>query len=131
MSNNTAYQCGCDNCHVIPLTAPTSCNKMLSNNSNRTQHAMDHDTNVLGVISQYYNGVGPSMIGRTGTLLDLPNSISFHNHVYRRQGLISERIREVTTIEMEHAFNLEVKETIINEKGLEFYDQWLMENKDK
>ena len=131
MSSNTTYQCGCDHCHAIPLTAPNSRNKMLMNNSNRTQHAMEHDTNVLGVITQYYNGVGPSMIGRTGNLLDLPNSINFHNYVYRRQSLISKQIIEVTTREIEHAFNLEVKETVIHEKGLDFYEKWLMEDKEK
>ena len=74
---------------------------------------MDHATNILGVISQYHNGVGHSMVGRTGTLLDLPNSINFHKHIYRRHSLISKQIREVTTRKMEHAFDLEVKETVI------------------
>ena len=31
---------------------------------------------------------------------------------------------------MEHAFDLEVKERVIQEKGLEFYEKWLVEDKE-
>ena len=31
---------------------------------------------------------------------------------------------------MEHAFDLEVKEMVIQEKGLEFYAKWLVEDKE-
>ena len=92
---------------------------------------MDDDLNVKAVASQFYNTVNLSNICRSTTLLGLTKGRYTYNQVMRRQGIIGKNIREITAFEMELVVAMEVKATIVHNKGEKYYTEWLKKNQQK
>ena len=133
VSNNTkvlACDTGfkCNNTLHGTLNLSALHNKKSYINSHNQSTALDYDVNVVALILQYYNGVGPTNVMRTGVCFDLPNASHFQNHILRRQSIVSKKIREITTQEMKIMLSLEVKETIVQKHGLDYYQKWVSES---
>lgn len=56
------------------------------------------------------------------TLLDLPNTSDFQRTFTRHQGIVGDKIREVTTYEMDLAFSMELEASILYKKGEVYYE---------
>ena len=91
LASNTGFKCGNESHGTLRLTVEPM--KKTYTGTHNQSTALDYDINVMALVAQYYNGVGPSNIMRTGTLLDLPNADSFRNHIYRRQSIVGKKIR--------------------------------------
>jgi len=65
--------------------------------------SMDYDDHINAVLMGYINGTGVRDVSKSLTLLDLPKASNFQRTFTRHQGIIGDKIREVTAREMDLA----------------------------
>ena len=121
-SENT-YHCN-SKCHSsIPLTQPR--NQKSYTEHNKYKSILDYDANIFAILGPYMNGTGQRDASMSLSLLDLPSSRNFKRNISRHQSFIGEKIQAVSEKEMDLAMEMEIKETIMNEKGEKYYKEWV------
>ena len=122
-SENT-YRCS-SKCHSsIPLTRARNDKSYAKN-----KMVLNYDANKLAILGPYINGTGQRDASMRLSLLDLPASKHFQHNISRHQALIGEKIRNIAQKEIDLALEMEIKETIVNEKGEEYYAEWMSKAK--
>ena len=90
---------------------------------------LNYDANILAILGPYINGTGQRDASMRLSLLDLPASKHFQRNISRHQAFIGENIRNIAQKEIDLALEMEIKETIVNEKGEEYYTEWMSKKK--
>ena len=75
-------------------------------------------------MSPYISGSGQRKESLRLSMLDLPNAKHFQRNISRHQALVGEKIQLVCRHEMDLAIEEEIKQTILHEKGEDFYKVW-------
>ena len=121
IASTTTYRCGCEEHADLPLTNEP---KSKSYDKAKRPTSLDYDDNINAVLMGYINGTGARDVSKSLTLLDLPKASNFQRTCTRHQGIIGDKIREVTAREMDLALLMEIEATILHEKGEEYYEAW-------
>ena len=121
-SENT-YRCN-SKCHLsIPLTQARK--EKSYTKEKRYETILNYDANILALLAPYMNGTGQRDASMRLSLLDLPASRNFQRNISRHQAFIGGKITDIAQKEIDLALEMEIKETLVNEKGEDYYKEWI------
>ena len=121
-SENT-YRCN-SKCHLsIPLTQARK--EKSYTKEKRYETILNYDANILALLAPYMNGTGQRDASMRLSLLDLPASRNFQRNISRHQAFIGGKITDIAQKEINLALEMEIKETLVNERGEDYYKEWI------
>ena len=118
ISSDIIVQCQSCKSHRYPMTAGRI-------ESKGQKKSIDADENLMAILLPFITGVGPRDVETILSMQGLPNSKHYEKTITRWQPSICKKIIEISEREMKHAMAEEIKETIIADKGEEYYASWI------
>ena len=93
----------------------------------KTKHIRlnDYPENIMDILAPFITGMGPTEVNFMGHMINLPKSKNFSNIIYEWQPVLFREIINISDREMRTVMGDETRATIINDKGEEYYAEWI------
>ena len=119
-SSNITLNCNNKPQHKTPI------NKLLDRRMTHKRGRLGkHNTNLRIMMAPFFAGIGPLEMTDVANVLDLPNSMNLDRTIRRHQPEIGNAIIKISEREMRIAMSEEIRQSIVSEKGEEYYKTWV------